>query len=593
MKTETLSNVVPMEGRSSPYRRTLLPLRQRARGVSRPIVYKDVIDTPARIRELVDALARNGYRSYLRGEGFTREAQLVSLSQDVLTWRVEAALPVAPVVAEISSYNSIYEMKLEALQAVQGDVYTSAIPSEITQLRHRKLRRVVAPSGMTVTYSFPGRPTKRMTREVRDFCAEGLCFVAEAGDMLSPGTRVKTEISCPGYEPFFVNLEIRQSGFDEDGPSHGTQIRFEDEASTLRWRMLTLEVAHPQVHRGARYAKDMWALYHRAGYFGLSDKVPEQFTKLQAPFEDVVKKLEAAPELGCHVARQTHDGATDCTMAILRTYASSCLIFQLAKVSGSSSDGSTSREILRDVTETVFEHAQTFDPQMRWLTALVQVKKVWSRSAYYDFPKRLESNTEKVCIVRNHVYEVPNQGWSPAPLDGVEISEATAAEINVLVSHLETTRTPAYRESQDLTRWTLDLGAIRGAWNRAGLRRERHLLAARQGGKVVALAVLESADEGMHLFRLLDNVRLFGVAEGGEQTFPALIGAAQAWFGARSRDAFTCFIELDRPTPTPEALEGLVDMGQADFIALSSEYLTENLEHVHEITAPPPMSHRA
>jgi hypothetical protein len=366
----------------------------------------------------------------------------------------------------------------------------------------------------------------------------------------------------------------------------GVRLSSQDPKQLLRWRELMHTLLHPRIRRGAGLVRETWELYQRAGYLELSAKEPEQFTRIREPFERVAWLLDAAPEVGCHMAWQAESGAVEASMAGLKVYGASWLILQLAKVSGPTSDGVPSRRVLRDINEAVYEHAQHFDPDLRWMTMLLQVKRVWSRLAYFETPKRLEL-AGMACIVRNRVLELSTQPEPPAPAQpGLDLAPATPEEVDALVEHLARTRPKSYLEAQDLTRQTISMLNVRKAWGRAGLTRERQVLAARRDGKLVAAAILESADEGLHLFRLLDAVRLFTLAEGGERAFTPLLEAAREWYRARGRPAFVCYLEEDRPSPPPGELPRHADLGLADLCILPASHLPEQLEHIRHITAP-------
>jgi hypothetical protein len=111
------------------------------------------------------------------------------------------------------------------------------------------------------------------------------------------------------------------------------------------------------------------------------------------------------------------------------------------------------------------------------------------------------------------------------------------------------------------------------------------VLVARDRHCALAAAIVETADDGLHLFGLFDSVRLFALSSGGERAYGALLAAAQRWYGSMEKGSFVAFLE-DGVEIQPKALAGAEDLGLADFVVLSSEHLPELLEHVYEITAP-------
>jgi hypothetical protein len=110
------------------------------------------------------------------------------------------------------------------------------------------------------------------------------------------------------------------------------------------------------------------------------------------------------------------------------------------------------------------------------------------------------------------------------------------------------------------------------------------VLVARLAGEPMAAAVLESADDGLHLFHLLDLVRLFPLADGGERLFPVLLDQVRPWFANRGKAKFIYSLENGDVEQATRA--GLKDLGEADTSFLPVDLLPELVEQLFEITAP-------
>jgi hypothetical protein len=169
--------------------------------------------------------------------------------------------------------------------------------------------------------------------------------------------------------------------------------------------------------------------------------------------------------------------------------------------------------------------------------------------------------------------------------EGLEISPAKPAEIGGLLRFLARSRPRPYVEALDLVPERFDLASIKAIWGRAGLARERAVLIARRDQQPLAAAVVEAAEDGLHLFHLLDAVRLYPLAPGGEASFCSLLKEARSWYLRKGKEVFVCLLEGDTLLPT-DLLEGLRDLGLADMSILSAELLPELLEHIHAITVP-------
>jgi hypothetical protein len=212
---------------------------------------------------------------------------------------------------------------------------------------------------------------------------------------------------------------------------------------------------------------------------------------------------------------------------------------------------------------------------------LVQASARWSKLVHYDLPLR-HADSGLAAIVDFHALELDVPTRVP-PADA-NVGLATPSERDAFLEALAPRRPWAYREALDLVPERFALRTLTEQWASAGLRRERDLLVARQAGRLIAVATVESADPGMHLFNLLDVTRLYAVATLGEAAFPALLDAAAAWFRARGRTSFTCLLE--EGSPSCAARFGQRDLGPGSITLLSTELLPSFFEHVSEVTAP-------
>jgi hypothetical protein len=227
------------------------------------------------------------------------------------------------------------------------------------------------------------------------------------------------------------------------------------------------------------------------------------------------------------------------------------------------------------------------DPSARWLLGLVQVKRVWSRYAHYELPRRY-LRTEHAAVVRFRALDVDANVLLPEDAR-FTVEEATAADRAAFFRHVASTRPRAYVDALDLHAGAFAGGRHAAELSAAGFHRERHLLVARERGVARAAAVLEAIDDGVHVFRMFDAVRLYALDAGGQLAFRALLAAARAVYRARGKLRLVCMLEdCDAIPPEVIAREGITDMGLADLTILSTDLLPELLEHVTEITAPTP-----
>ena len=109
--------------------------------------------------------------------------------------------------------------------------------------------------------------------------------------------------------------------------------------------------------------------------------------------------------------------------------------------------------------------------------------------------------------------------------------------------------------------------------------RERTVLVATENGTAVAAAILEAGEDGLHLFGLLDCVRLFPLVAGGERRFNDLLRAAGAWYEGLGKTKFVLFDEWNT-----EVDAGLrpTHLGSAICAILSDRLIPDYLDHFFE-----------
>lgn len=561
---------------------------------SNRIAVQERIQNRSRIRDLADTLVR--YRSvgvlnsayhapmHVRAASIYRHA-------NAMCWEITEPFPAPPFVIEVVGFNSVFQFTIQAASMRDGLMLTP-LPPEVVRLRRRWGRRTGAPAGWSIEVRTDDSSDRHLYCALRDISFTGVSFwVPKDSDWIHPGTNVtRTWILVPGHEPIEAGGDVSFVARDGEASDDlcGMQLRFEKLEERHRWREIVSRQLHPTTGFGTGYHSAIWDLYRTAGYFNLSGKDPARFSRLEERFRQNAARIDAAPELGCLVVWPAGDKAL-ATISMLKIYEGSWLVYQLAKVRGDAPDGTSGRQILRDVHLRAYEHAQ-LDPDLKWCIGYPQVLEppIWSHSVHYELPRRY-TTAGLACIVRFRALEVRSARSSPDRWQhGFEIDEPTSEELAGFFRWLKRERPHPYAEAYDLTRDRLDLTANKTAWRRMGLRRERQVRVARHQGRMVAIAVLEDAAEGLHLFRLLDAIRPFPMTanlELASRAIDALVESAKDWYLRRDKETFCCFLEDDDWLPAATRLS-LEDMGQADTTILSAQLLPELLEEVARVTAP-------
>ncbi len=546
---------------------------------------RELIASDERPGQVLDALARNGFEGTVRmGEYPIGRATLTSTAGEDLEWRFSGPDVSGAVRIEVPGYNSLFVVEVGVEKCERGVLRTSR-PTSILRLRHRAARRVDAADGLAIEFRHPIWPRLNVRRAVREISSGGISFATNTEeDLLYPGVLAWNATLYAGERAMTFMGEVRS--ISERGLNNreycGMRVLPDSAEDDATWQAIVDEHLYPTTRKGASWAGRTWDLYRDAGYFNLSGKATDEFEKLQRSFESVSQKIDDAPHLGCQVVWADEDNNVEAALSILKPYSTSWFGYQMAKVSGDTRGGVLGRLVLRDIHLHCYEHAQR-DGNLKWLIGIPQVRPVWSRLVHHDMPARyIESG--QAAVVRFRAVEIASEEGASAPSE-YEVGVATADESTQLLAEIARTRPTAYVEALDFVAERFDLAELCEDWSQAGLGRRRSVLVARREGKAVAAAVLESAEEGTHLFRLLDLVRLFPLVPGGDDANAALLDATCAWFRAMEKSAFVAYLEND--IPVPASFTGTArDLGLADFVILSAELLPELLEHVVEVTAP-------
>jgi len=550
-----------------------------------PSEVREPITEPTRIRALLHNLVterRVGRIHPLDGTPIevTAEALGTDGGAHVRFRMSRSVLPRPPYFIELAGYASVYWIPvLEAVCDPDARTLKVWTPAAVVRVRHRKNPRAAAPNTARVRFRHPvfGR---FLERPVRDVGRQGLSFVTVLEeDLLHEGLPLEVELLGHGA-PLPLRAEIRAVTALRPGQhACGLSVEPVGPEAAQRWTTLVGTILHPHTELAADFGEALWSLYVDSGYLNLSDGRPEAFEPLRAPFVEGVRKLADAPELGGHVVWKSGDRIC-ASAAVLRPYTGSWLGFQMAKVPGEEIDGVPRRRILRDLLLHAFEHiGQSRSPA--WFAAHYQVDATIGRLTQHRFAERHQGSGES-CILRFRAVEIDSDTELPA--EGFEVGLATEGERRALVEGIAEQRPAAYVDALDLDEARLDLREVTEAWGRVGLRRERVVLAARRHGVLRAAAVVEAAEPGLHLFGLLDVVRIFPLGPGGDGAIAPLLSAAARWFRERGHAKLIWLAEGDQsalPVPPP-----LRDLGLADMTLVSGRLLPDLLEHIDEVTAP-------
>jgi hypothetical protein len=113
-------------------------------------------------------------------------------------------------------------------------------------------------------------------------------------------------------------------------------------------------------------------------------------------------------------------------------------------------------------------------------------------------------------------------------------------------------------------------------------------MVARSKGRLMAVAILETAHPGLNLFHVLDGVRIIPLLEESlpevQDAMLALLTRASDWYKERGRAVFVHYVEAQVVEYAERA--ALADLGDGKLWIISHTLLPEFLEHLCEAATP-------
>lgn len=474
------------------------------------------------------------------------------------------ALPLPGTPVRVENLYSVLEFKAP----VPG-----ALPSFIDRTRRRRERRQPIDPRVMVRCQHPLFEGQSWLRSVRDVSASGLSIWACAvDDLLWPGLELPIELLAKHRDPVKLKAVVRH--VTPRPPAKFDLVGMEI-LPTPEFRREVDRILYPGTYAGTASPGVLWSLYDESGYFRLSGKRAADFRPLFDAFCASETKLREAPQLGGHFT--TH--YVDATMHQLQLWDGGWLIYHVSRSQRPRGFIDVGHDALFKLYRHAYEHANRFEA--RWLVTYVQEVATWSRFVHRDVPAAFVESGD-ASVTSFYAYEVPSAVKLP---DGqLTARKMKGTEAKSIESHLRSAFPRPYVEALGLD----DLVASadpRGHWSAAGLRRGRAVFVAENAAGVRAVAVLDSAQTGLHLFRLADSCRIYNLGKPEPELFRALLGAAARWFADQGKERFVYFHHDDAPKVQDivgDAAAELVDLGAAWITVLNAARMPELVERIGE-----------
>lgn len=563
-----------------------------SRGAAEParslVMSRENIEAPDRVKALLYMLIHAGGEATLRGGAIVAHATRIENDpKPRIKWRSPSDWGDPPFSIEMVGYNSIHRLTLPEAHREESGLISTPFPSAVERIRHRWFRRVPVRGAVTVHFRHTLWPELLIPkRQLKDISYAGLSFETDRDqDLVFPGLELtEVIIEVEGGLVLRLRGQIRFVSQPKEGGLSmcGMSVTPRSVSDEPLWTQLVSQQLHGTLKSDVGAPEPVWSLFESSGYFQLSGKSPAQFEPLKSSFLTVGERAVSAPRLISQVVWPSQRGI-EASISLMKVYHGSWMVHQLAKRPGKAPGSIDSRQILRDIYLRAMEHPQ-FDPDFHWMFAYVDATVHWSRMCHLEFAQRHESTG--LSLVRPfRLIEVSFADMvDPPPRSDIQTGTAEYEEEELLITHLRRVRPEIFTEALDFTPDLLQITMMTRLWRENGFDRERAIFVARRRHEPIAMAVAESGESGTNLFRLLDSVRLFAVAPGGEDAFPYLLSEARSWYQQKGKAMFVYFHE-----PTDDAHLSqmkLKSLGEGALWVIHALLLPDFIEHVYELTAP-------
>jgi hypothetical protein len=538
----------------------------------------ELIRDPIRITCIMDALAAKEARGFAMavtngaGPGPSAAARL-SIDGTLLV--TAFALGPPPYQVELEGFHSVYQFTCTEVEPVER-------PDSMVRVRRRRHLRARAPRRLRVSFKHPLWEGIYVETGAYDVSLEGMSFYTDAvRDLLYPGLTIRDlELHWKGGVALRCDAVVAHVTQQRVAGQHRVGLRLSfAPASRSRWSAALEGVFHPRTRRAHSDPSPFWNAYNASGYFCLSGKRAEDFTGMRAAFERTHAILARSPEIGAAFSTSS-ERRVEAVAHQITPWDGSYLYYQFCRLPEQRPLSVADDAPLLELYSHAYGYVQE-RPDARFLVTYVQSVARFSRVAFHGIAQRYAADG-RASISRFRAVEMSTLATQSAS-DKFEIGAPAPIETGQLLHAILSSRPSLVVQATGLTPGELTQERTVSVYRAAGLERRRELLIARLNGRAYAGAVLDSVDDGLHLFGLLDAVRIFPLTVDGCLAYPALLEAVRAWYRAQGKARFTYFAD-DPEDPDAVAREGAEDLGLADMIIMPVELLPELLEHLFVLT---------
>ena len=337
---------------------------------------------------------------------------------------------------------------------------------------------------------------------------------------------------------------------DDDAPSDGGTLlglSFEpDRASSAALPALFARLAVPGIVDGSMVTFENLLELFRGSHF-LSEQMETLIAPLMPQSARTHEALRHAPADLFRAAAFRGEAEILAYISLVRGYRRTLVMQHHAALPG--------RGFGRRVQSGILQYLEG-QSDYEYIRAFFFVGNAFPESRFGDFARK--DHDPNAIDLRVFAHVVLPQATEIPPSPGVDVREATDADLERVERHVLATERGLLLRSEDLgARW-LRLGPIHERFSAIGLERRRIVFVAHRDGVAVGAALLEWSSPGINLFEGFTTFRLFIFENGDRDGDEAIVRALLTPMLARVRAAGRPFLFGLVPAPVVERLPYLL-----------------------------------
>lgn len=394
------------------------------------------------------------------------------------------------------------------------------VPTVINRARRRKVVRI-RPDGIFKPRFRCFHPVlgRKITFPVRDFSIRGLSFESDyARDLFWRGIRLRSCEILLGDEYYPLGgLKIRslvQTATENGEWARYCGVEFLDLPADTERRIsgYIFSKNNPQIRApAAERIKSLWDLFNRSGFIYPSKMA--YIRKIRPEIDRTWKKL-LSDDIGFYKQIVFREGEEElATASAVQVYENTWLFQHLA--ASSHPVKLITKYVMLGLAHFLMENRNT-----KYLITYFRKENSFPRKVYSGFLDRYPSE-EQFCFGKYSFLSLDleesgrpgdrQQDSAVHPSDRIVVGYPADGDKEIIENYFEKRLHPLLIRSRSLSRDALHLPETSAMFRAKGLKRERSCLVARQGGTMIAFALLENSSAGINLSGLLNGFSLYTV----------------------------------------------------------------------------------